>query len=419
MICFSKKKIVSEYLLSIFFINCFLFNTFNWKISGIESLYDVNFYLGFILMFCLILTRFIVNPGIHHKTKIFMFFLIGISFLNVSTYFFWADCEKYFLKMLISLPIYVLLLVLGFDISIKSSQKAWQKLPLVSLILLIFFLLTCLIELLFPTVWPDKQSYREAGLLSGILGEPSFLGWASVTLLGVTFFGHKWVRSLGFILWGVFAVISPSGTFVMLSFSLMFYLYFLRRGKLLIGSCFLAVLILLIYFDVKFVGLISTISEYYYQRILTVILAIEPNIVDATNISYYAQGIHDALFSFTHTFGLGSGHNRMGCFDRASTVFLENMDYEKDITTGSFLMAKIIYEWGVIGVLSLLYLWRLTLKSSQLNLEDKARNISTVVLFMTLMTFVVRSNLYTDHLYFVIALPVLLATLPQNSKESG
>ncbi len=412
-----KKKIIEDYLLIIFLINAFLFNAYRWPIDGIEK-YPVNLYLGFVLMSILAMIKFLVDHSLHLSTKYFVKILSFTFLINFLFSISQPLCQFGMKKMIISDAILIFLATISFDISVKSSEEGWKKLPYAAMFILTSLVAFCFVEYFAPFFWPEKEHYRDIGLYSGILGEPSYLGWASVTLIGLIFLGSNILKIAGVILWAIIFLFSPSGTFLILSFFLFFYFIFIKARKILLGFFVFALIATLLYFDLTNFGFFEKFSGYIFERIVTVFVIINPDEFLIKGHGYYAQGILDSWNAFLKSFGLGVGHNRMGCLESYPGRILDSLPPDdQPMARGGFLFAKIFYEWGFVGLLFFYFIAHTIFKTYFLK-RNLSQEISLFILYICTATWVVRSNLYTDHLYFVVALPPILLLMKNNKLEN-
>jgi len=408
-----KKKITEEYLLILFLISSFLFNIYNWKVSGIED-FELHFYVGFILMLGVAIIKFIVNSRLHQSTKYFIR-ILGTLFL--ANFLFSESqplCQLGFIKMIISGGLLFFITILGFDIAIKSSEEGWKKVPYAALFTLLFFIASCFLEYFDPSFWPDKQHYRDIGLYSGVLGEPSFLGWSSATLLGLIFLGPSILKFIGTALWLTVCFVSPTATFLILSFSLLIYFTLIKTGRVFLALSSIVVIVTLLFLDITYFGFLKLFSGYLYERVVTVFMLtnIDSNI--GIGHSYYAQGILDAWVAFSQSYTLGAGHNRMGCFESYDSPILDSLPPEDEpMARGAFLLAKIIYEWGLLGAIFISFIIYFIFRSSSLKRKIN-EEMSLFIIYISLLTWIFRSNVYTDHMYFIIALPPMLILMKKN-----
>lgn len=143
-----------------------------------------------------------------------------------------------------------------------------------------------------------------------------------------------------------------------------------------------AIMSLLIFFAI-------TKIDYYKER-----LKISES---SSNLSVlvYIQGVQDSIYSITSTFGLGLGFQRLGS-QEASPVSREIMavtgaDSINDVNNrkdGSFLAAKIVSEFGILGLLILTYYLILFKRALfQLRSRDFVLNSSRVDLLCSVFIF--------------------------------
>lgn len=282
------------------------------------------------------------------SAKVLLFFLAYavISFFVAVS----GPCTDLFVKSLVTLPILVLLLLLGLEIGRRSDDCDWLKLQTIAWWALLFAFSGFIVELLIPKWFPEQQTYRVEGKLSGLFQEPSHVAFSLFPCVAVLLVAtDKTTRQKGILSLLVLLVVSRSSTLIVLIAAWVTYRLFVQRKVRRAALSALGIVLL--------VALASAVN-YDLLVVPTVdrIVGITTP-TETTNQSsiVYVLGWQDAWFNLQRTHGMGLGLNMMGCSplpDVSIRDLLALGGYaELNAEDGSFLFSKVVSETGVIGIL--------------------------------------------------------------------
>ena len=132
----------------------------------------------------------------------------------------------------------------------------------------------------------------------------------------------------------------------------------------------------------------------------------------------FIQTWQDSLHSLKHSLGMGAGINQAGCFPRVSGDILELASRRGPIhqyMDGNVMMAKVIYEWGVIGILFFVFLIASAVKIICSKQSPHQQIIFASVVVLTVATFISRSNIYFEHTWWLLVIPFMMRYNNRNS----
>jgi len=403
----------NNFHLAIFGIIALLFGFYNFNIYGF------SFYIGFILLTPLFLKhlREILNKikSIKNFFFITLFFFITHSLLsfflfNISIFDMYDSDKTYLLKMLLSVPIYIGCILTGYSISRSNlfDELAWRNLSRLIFIFAIFITCINIFQFFLVHIFELKSHYFEKNLYYGFFGEPSFFAKAMILIITTLFFlgyeNKKMIAMIWFISW--ITSMSLTYTFLSILLATLIVMKVSFRYKYLIIAILLMIFFLLIfaypsffnYFYIRLSSLKSGIQYAYYQ--------VDLNSIPNTFAYYYITAILDVINSLKLTLGFGTGFNTMGILPRdphMPKLFSKLWHNKFD---GSFLLAKMIYEFGIFAISIYIYL----IYKSFLTFI-KSHNVIQItcasIVIMTMAIFTVRSCVYFLELYFILALPYL------------
>ncbi|MFM5343125.1 hypothetical protein [Aeromonas veronii] len=226
----------------------------------------------------------------------------------------------------------------------------------------------------------------------------------------------------------VFCQIRKSGKFILLV--LMFLIVAKVASTTLFIYLFLALLLMLRSSLLLFLASIPLMigslvfiisNDYYYTRFI-----ISPDSDNLTAL-VYLQGLQDAYQSFVSTYGVGLGFQMLGTQPISPAgmqignimngVFLNRQD-------GGFLAAKLIAEFGVLGIIFLLYYIRFFVKSfiflSGVNVNGASGKFIfclSCVYCAFVELFVRGAGYFTPTVFFLIVAVFLLNRTSWNEKH--
>lgn len=306
-------------------------------------------------------------------------------------------CEDKFLKSIITAPILLFLIFLGFEIGWKANNDDWLKLQkTVSLILLVAFL-AFMVEMLLPDSFTSQARYRMEGKYSGLYSEPSHVAYSLFPCVVILLMAEsKQFRRKGMLALFGLILFSRSSTLIGLTVAWLLYNLF-TQGKFRKS----ALLIL------GMVSLFTLGSIANYDYFLGPIIARATGVLaggDSENLSslVYVQGWQDAWANLLRTNGLGLGFNMMGCTPLPVVPIRDILGADQVLNTedGSFLFSKLVSEAGVIGILFTITIVRLWLKSEKAihnelgRVKYSAIMVQSALIFSFIVTIFLRSASY-------------------------
>jgi hypothetical protein len=313
-----------------------------------------------------------------------------------------GPCRDQLQKSVITTPILLFLVLIGFEVGRRASASAWSDLQKTAQAALLVAFAAFIVEILIPAWFPFQARYRAKGQLSGLFGEPSHVAFSLFPCVAVLLVAeNKRTRQKGMLALLGLAAFSRSSTLI--AFIAAWALYRLVAGKtrhrqtvlLALGALSLIAVGAAIDFD----RLVAPTVE----RIVGIATA--PS--ETVNLSslVYVQGWQDAWFNLQRTHGLGLGINMMGCgalpdVSARSAIALTGL--ELNSFDGSFLFAKVVSETGVAGIafyVAVIWWWvRLEKKLRHLR-PDTARFAAATqaaLIFCFVASSFIRSGIYFD-----------------------
>jgi hypothetical protein len=387
---------------------------------GYIFFYGFTLYIGYILNFIFI---FLVFKRYLHKVKIIKIeFLILLLFflLNILISLWQFEWDWYALKMVLSAPLIIIFIFFGFlisknsyrnDLSINKLANGLFYLGIILTIINIFHMI-CTYILGWNSIYIDHHKYH------GFFNEPSFFGKAMIVIIAFNFFYGVVHKKNILLLWLVSLLTSITLTYLILSLLLVFLIIFrkIRLQKILLTFLFILSLLLMIIL----VNYIDYLPDYFRIRLYSFTLGLkiilgnfDGNQPVNSMTFYYIQGWLDAFNAIKQSNGFGAGFNRMGMFPRYDGFILSKIVhhhtlYNQNLTDGSFLLSKVIYEFGIFGIFFYLYfLFRSILLF--VSTTDKLILSSSVVVILSLLIFGLRSGSYFLELIIVIFMPYILS----------
>ncbi len=284
--------------------------------------------------------------------------ILGSIFIFSFLSGFFNSCGGDLVKSGLTYFLFMLLVVIGLDVGRRAKDQDWLLLQgSVDWILLSAYL-TFVMEFVSPQLIHQSAVYRLTGRLVGIFGEPSHVAYLLFPLIAIKLSSLKFKnRAMGWFHVLILFLISRSSTLMILVVAWVAYkMILLERFKQ--GIAFLI-----------FLGIVIIVASLYDYKLL-----VEPFVNrvagvfgfdGVTNISslVYIQGWQDAVYNLKRTSGFGLGFNQMGCDpipQVSARSLLATMHYASNADDGSFLVSKIVSEfgvWGICLVFYFLFLW--------------------------------------------------------------
>jgi len=327
------------------------------------------------------------------KVSILLFLFICFSFLVAYS----GPCEDKFIKSLVSAPLLILLLLISIEIGSKSSPSDWEKIRQTATWTLVIASFFIFMEFILPSLFsPIKAIYQQSGQFSGLYSEPSFVAISLFPCVALLLSASDKIKQRqGVVALLFLLVFSRSTTLIMFVISYMIY-------RLVVFGKMTQVL--------KYVLLTSVavfIAFYINYELLlapTVNRVIGLTPTGTVNISslVYIKGWQDAWANIIRTRGLGLGVNMMGCTPvpdvPAREYFLLPGRTDANSDDGSFLLSKLISEFGIIGICFFIWaVWYWFMCEKKIKLLKSLQDINIASAKIILMySFVITSVLRTS-----------------------
>lgn len=330
---------------------------------------------------------------------LFLLFSVGVAKIG--------PCEDKITKAVITAPILTILLIIGLEIGARAKPADWLNMRTTAFRIIVTALLFIISEAIFPKLFsPDKIKYHNELKYSGIFYEPSHVAISLFPCIGILFMS----RDKSFVRKGVFSLVllfllSHSSTLVILTLSLIIYrLIILSKLKQSLKYLSILVLVSAIAVTLNYELLIAPTVDRFDS--VTSLIAEETTSSSNENLSsmIYYKGWQDAIANFTRTNGLGLGFNMMGCRPLPDTSVrrLLTLPGRLDLNNedGSFLLSKMLSEFGIIGLAFFLWvIWRWLLYERITKKYTDFKNIEVasvqkILMFSFILTSLVRSSGY-------------------------
>jgi hypothetical protein len=277
-----------------------------------------------------------------------LLFLVASAAVSLLTAV-WGPCSDKLPKSLITAPILIALVFVGWEVGRSASDTNWLGLQKSAVAAILFAFAGFLVEFSMPAWFPFTARYRSSGRLSGFFQEPSAVAFSLFPCIAVLLVAEsKKTRQTGRWLLGGLLLISRSSTLLALIAAWILYRLVIHRR---LRQAFL--------FATGFAALLGLASAVNYRTLVapTVDRIAGLALSDQTdNVSslVYIQGWQDAWVNLTHTHGLGLGFNMMGCHPlpdvpTRALLSLGGMG-ELNAENGSFQFSKTVSEAGIAGI---------------------------------------------------------------------
>jgi hypothetical protein len=342
-----------------------------------------------------------------------------------------GPCEDKFAKALISAPLLTILLIISLELGARTKSSEWQKLRATAFVVIVIAVLFMIAEMLLPHYFSaDKINYHKEFKYSGIFSEPSHVAISLFPCIAILFSSKdkKYNRK------GIFAIIvlfalSHSASLAVLTLCLVAYrLLILSRIKQ--GLKYLAIIAIIIAIGITLDYELFIAPTVERVGGVTSLIAEESTPAPKINLSsmIYYKGWQDAFANIVRTNGLGLGFNMMGCSPLPDNplrrIFSIPGKEDSNNEDGSFLLSKILSEFGLIGLIFFLWaIWR-WLKFEKMakkltgyeNIE--AASIHKVLMLSFIMSSIVRSTGYFQGSALLWATALIASIKLLQKKES-
>jgi len=325
------------------------------------------------LMVSLILLLILVNkknlPRIENK----FVYLFSLFLLFQYIYTFFYDPGLVIEKQIISLFFLFLIFISAGFFALEFQKIQSEQLNYLLKWLSIFILA---IGLLSQVVTIDFANYVKFPKAVFPYSEPSHYALTTGGVLFATgFLISSLQRVILLILLLILTMLFPSTLLLVLSLMMLIVYYSSDIKKV-------TLLVLLLLMAFLFVSDNIKDFQYFSSR-----LNISSNNTNLTTL-VYLQGIDDAYRSFITTNGIGLGFQNMGSIapSKISNLIHSLSGYYKNRNDGGFLAAKIVSEFGLIGLILLVYYLKFFYRSfvflrNMSNSEYTIANVSTSLIF--------------------------------------
>jgi len=310
-----------------------------------------------------------------------------------------GPCNDKLLKSMITLPILMVLVLIGLEAGRRAGESDWLNLQSAAVWTLLAAFSAFILEMALPSLFPLQAMYRNEGKFSGLYHEPSHVAFSLFPCVAILLVAEsKKTRRSGILALLGLLVFSRSSTLLVFIAVWVLYRLLIRRrlGHAVLTALGIATLIVLgsaINYDALVAPIVS--------RIVGVAASTE---TDNISSLVYVQGWQDASANFTRTHGLGLGFNMMGCHPLPDVLARRALAIagleELNATDGSFLFGKMVSEAGFGGILFYIAItvWWIRLeKRIPLYAEDADRLAATAqaaLIFCFLASSFIRSGSY-------------------------
>jgi hypothetical protein len=315
-----------------------------------------------------------------------------------------GPCDDKLLKLVITAPIFLFLILLGFEAGWKAGDKDWLFLQKVANWVLLVAFASFIVEAVFPSFFPNLAGYRSEGKLTGMFGEPShatyfIFPWIAILLVGKD---ERLRRNGMFALFGLL-LLSRSSTLIALIGAWILYRMVIQ------GRFRQSLLIVLAMGLLIFLGSVIDYDQIVNPTVERVVGIFSSSEVENISSLVYLQGWQDAWSNLQRTNGIGLGFNMMGCNpipDVPAREILSRAQLDLNAEDGSFLFSKIISEAGVFGfMLFVMAIWwwiKLEQQIKKCNdmVSSEIGRIHSVIMFCFVASSFVRSMGYFDGVLF-------------------
>jgi hypothetical protein len=276
--------------------------------------------------------------------------LVFIAFIFFSLFLaLTGPCNDHLQKSIFTMPILLLLVLIGLEIGRKASDVDWLNLQRTALWSLILAFSALFFEMLMPAWFPLQAGYRSEGKLSGLFQEPSHLAFSLFPCIAVLLVAEdKKTSRKGIVALFGLLVLSRSSTLIALIAAFVLYRLVIQGKTRQTALITLSIS--------SFIGLAAMIgySQIFMPTIVRVAGITAPSETGNLSSLVYVQGWQDAWFNLWRTHGLGLGLNMMGCSPLPDVsvrdILMLRRFGDLNAEDGSFLFAKIVSETGVVGL---------------------------------------------------------------------
>jgi len=347
----------------------------------------------------------------------------------LATYFFSDGISE---KSLFSIPIFLIMTFVAYELGQISTKKDWINLEKISLLILALAIFFILIEANFPELFPKQKTYRMGKVFSGFFNEPSHLAFSIFPCILIALFSkYRYRFYFGIIFVIAFAILSPSSTYLSLMLIAGLTILF-KRYKFQEILLFLPIFIFLLYsylilfrpltlldLQNKFTNLFYALFDVFTPWFIKVTYIKDFNL----SALVYIQGWSDAILNFLATWGLGRGFNTMGedpiPLNAARSVITSTGFEGLNNQDGSFLFAKGISEFGIFFLIPFAILSLRSFKNifqANQNLIKDYDLIKWLIVFSFIVTSLIRSSGFFCGTFAILIFAISALRVNKNEK---
>lgn len=304
-----------------------------------------------------------------------------------------GPCMDQFVKAALTVPILLLLVLIGLEVGRKARDADWIGLEKPAAGALFAAFIGFAVEAILPQFFPLQAGYRFQGKYSGMFREPSHVGFSLFPCIVVLLVSSKKEsRRIGIAGLMGLVIISRSSTLVAMIAAWLLYRLVVRRKVRQVA--------VFVVWAAIFIGGASAVN--FNGLVLPTVQRIagigSSGETSNTSSLVYVQGWEDAWANLARSRGRGLGPNMMGCSPlpqvpaRAVLALMASSD-SLNAEDGSFLFSKIVSETGIVGILmyGMIFLWWIRLER-QLRMEkDRTHHFAIATRSALIFCFIASS----------------------------
>jgi hypothetical protein len=301
-------------------------------------------------------------------------------------------CTDQISKLIITGPILIFLILIGFEAGQSSGSGDWIRLQSAAAWSILAAFSAFLVEMAVPSLFPGQAGYRSKGEYSGLFSEPSAVAFSLFPCVAVLLVAKsKETRRNGMLALLGLLVFSRSSTLLAMIAAWVLYRLVIRGRLLQAGLLALGL--------TSIIALGSAISYNVLvaptvDRIVGIFASGETGNLSSL---VYVQGWQDGWENLVRTHGLGLGFNMMGCHPlpdvpTRAVLALQGAG-ELNTQDGSIVFGKVISEAGVLGIVFYIAVirWWVRLERRIRITEDGAERIAASTQAALIFCFVASS----------------------------
>jgi hypothetical protein len=262
-----------------------------------------------------------------------------------------GPCKDELFRAIFSGATFFLFFTTAYEVGRSASIKDWLSLESAAVWVLLIGFASIILELLIPQLFPGTAGYRSLGKFSGMFNEPSYLAMAMApSLILLMLSNTKKNMQIGIVSLVILYAFSRSSTLIgILMVQIIYKSIFFWPWPIIFKAILATMVVLIAFMMIDYENLIVP----FLERLTGVFMGIDSSDVSSL---VYSAGIQDSVSNFLQTYGVGTGFNTMGCDPLPSNpvrdLMMSRMEGMELLNTrdGSFLLSKIVSEFGILGV---------------------------------------------------------------------